>query len=56
LSANHAKKGKLANSRDNAVGEDKNALADLGFPTFEKCPEAPEAIRKQRWLTPTHLK
>ena len=26
------------------------------FPTFEKCPEAPEAIRKQQWLTPTRLK
>ena len=56
LRANHANNDKLANSRDNAVWEDKNALADLGFPTFEKCPEAPEAIRKQRWLTPTHLK
>ena len=23
---------------------------------LEKCPEALEAIRKQRWLAPTHLK
>jgi len=42
--------------RENAGGEEKNALADFVFPTFEKCPDAPEAVRKQRWLTPTHLK
>lgn len=42
--------------RENAEEEEKNSLADLMFPTFEKCLDAPEAIRKQRWLTLTHLK
>lgn len=42
--------------RENAEGEEKNALADLVFPTFEKYPDVPEAVRKQRWLTPTQLK
>ena len=43
-------------NKDTIVNFKDNALANLYFPTFEKCPEASEAIRKQRRLTPTRPK
>ena len=46
----------LRENKDTIVNFKDNALANLYFLTFEKCPEAPEAIRKQQWLTPTRLK
>ena len=46
----------LVNPKDNANGKEKNARTNVGFLTFEKCLNAPEAIRKQRSLALAHLK
>ena len=46
----------LRAKKDTIVNLKDSALANLYFSTFEKCPGAPEAIRKQQWLTPTRLK
>ena len=50
------KESTLRANKETIVNFKDNALANLYFPTFEKCPEASAAIRKQRRLTPTRLK